>query len=192
MLYPHLDHPAHLPNFDRVFSKKNFRSLQQNSRRPKWLLPTILYLPFVVRQTGLSKQCRPRWNCTMRNIRAYTVCHHPAIFRHNCTCSNFKTSMVRSWGVGILRVNTVLYTMQQKRISGARKIFESHFDLRSLLNEKSSIVSGDSLSRQRRSWSDCTEAHADLSLHCFYKPFLVLGFTAQSTRWGHVQRIQFT
>ena len=47
-----------------------------------------------------------------RLIRVYSVCHLFSKFQTrqrivNCTCSNCRTSIVRSWGVRILRVNTV-------------------------------------------------------------------------------------
>ena len=50
-------------------------------------------------------------------IRVYTVCHSFSNFQTqhrvvNCTCSNFRTSMVWNRGVQILRVNTVLWVMQ--------------------------------------------------------------------------------
>ena len=47
-------------------------------------------------------------------ISVYTVCHSSSIFQTqhwvvNRTCSNFRTSMVRNWGVWKLRVNTISY-----------------------------------------------------------------------------------
>ena len=51
---------------------------------------------------------------TRRLIRVYTFCHSSGNFYTqyqavNCTCSNFRTSVVRSWGVRKLKINTVLY-----------------------------------------------------------------------------------
>ena len=68
---------------------------------------------YVFRQTGLSEQCRPLWVTACSASSGSTLFStHPAIFRQhqvvNCTYSNFRTSMVRSWSVGILRVNTVM------------------------------------------------------------------------------------
>ena len=77
---------------------------------PKILLP---YLPYVFGQTGLSKQFRPRWDAAERGVSSGSTLFatHPAIFTQhwvvNCTGSNFRTYMVRSWGVRILWVNTV-------------------------------------------------------------------------------------
>ena len=75
----------------------------------------IPYLPYVFRHTGLSKQCRPRWNTTKHGVSSGSTLFaiHPAIYWTqlwviNCICSNFKTSMARSWGVWILRVNMVM------------------------------------------------------------------------------------
>ena len=71
------------------------------------------YLPYIFGQTGLSKQYRPRWDATERGVSSGSTLFatHPAIFRQhrvvNCTGSNFSTYMVRSWGVWILRINTV-------------------------------------------------------------------------------------
>ena len=55
-----------------------------------------------------------------RLIRVYTVCNSSSnIYTEhrvvNCTCSNFRTSMVRSWGVRILRVNTVYMSNPMKK-----------------------------------------------------------------------------
>ena len=52
---------------------------------------------------GLSKQCRSRWDAAECGISSGSILFatHPAIFRLNqvinCTCSKFRTSMVRSW-----------------------------------------------------------------------------------------------
>ena len=62
---------------------------------------------------SLSKQCRSRWDAAESSISSGSTLFatHPAIFRNNiivnCTCSNFRTSVVRSWGVCKLRVITV-------------------------------------------------------------------------------------
>ena len=43
------------------------------------------YLPYVFRQTGLSKQFRPRWDASECGISSGSTLFatHPAIFRHN-------------------------------------------------------------------------------------------------------------
>ena len=57
--------------------------LPNNSRRhggvPKLNIP---YKFYVLEQTGLSKQCRPRSDCFFRSslIRVYAVCHSISIF----------------------------------------------------------------------------------------------------------------
>ena len=45
----------------------------------------IPYLPYVFRQTGLSKQYRPRWDAAERGVSSGSTLFatHPAIFRHN-------------------------------------------------------------------------------------------------------------
>ena len=80
------------------------------------LWPRPLYIPYllyVFGQTGLSTQCRHRWDAAECGISSGSTLFatHPAIFRQvvNCTCSNFITSMVRSCGDWILRVNTEGY-----------------------------------------------------------------------------------
>ena len=72
----------------------------------------IPYLLYVFRQKDLSKQCRPRWDAAECSISSGLYClplyqQFLDILLGNCTCSNFRTSMVRCWGVGILTVNTV-------------------------------------------------------------------------------------
>ena len=57
---------------------------------------------YVFGQTGLSKQCRPD---ETPHIQQFSTQHQVV----NCTCSNFRTNMVRSLGVPILRVNTVRF-----------------------------------------------------------------------------------
>ena len=68
-------------------------------------------------QTGLSKQCRPKWDAAFCGVSSGSALFatHPAIFKHcvehrvvNCICSNFRTRMLKSWSIWILRVNMVL------------------------------------------------------------------------------------
>ena len=49
----------------------------------RWMLP---YLPYVFGQTGLSKQCTPRWDVAERGASSGVTLYattHSAIFRHN-------------------------------------------------------------------------------------------------------------
>ena len=76
-----------------------------------WCIP---YLPYVFRQTGLSKQWRPRWDAAECGVSSgsklfATLSNFQTQHRLvNCTCSNFRTNMGRSCGVWILEVNTVV------------------------------------------------------------------------------------
>ena len=68
-----------------------------------WLLqkPTDLALHCLQKQ-GISGFSRTKVNC-LPLIQQFL----DTTWVINCTCSNFRTSMVRNWGVWILRVNTI-------------------------------------------------------------------------------------
>ena len=58
--------------------------------------------------TNISKQCRPRWDAAECGVSSGSslFATHPAIFRQhlivNCTYSNIRTRMGKSWGVRTL------------------------------------------------------------------------------------------
>ena len=104
-------------------------SLQEHHNHVPWLLehlspyqdtictlitgtPYRIYCMYSDRKAW-EKQCRPRWDAAECGvIRVYTVFHSSSNVLTqnrvvNCTCSNFRTNMVGSWSVRILRVNMV-------------------------------------------------------------------------------------
>ena len=75
-------------------SDKSCLSFQKQDRRsrkciqsPQTLVSKQQFtdLPYVFRQIGLSKQCRPRWDAAVHNISSGSTLFatYPAIFRHN-------------------------------------------------------------------------------------------------------------
>ena len=83
----------------------------------------------VFRQTSLSKQCRPRWDAVECGISSESTLFatHPAILKQNirkvnCVCSNFRTSMLKSWVVQIIRVYTVYPIKKGGKYSPVRVI----------------------------------------------------------------------
>ena len=49
-----------------------------------WLTVWACYtLPYVCRPTGLSKQCRPRWDATECSLSSRSTHSHPPTFRHS-------------------------------------------------------------------------------------------------------------
>ena len=93
------------PDFSLIFSKISnslifFSPFSLFSRVPG-------HPVYVFDLTGLSKQCRPRWD--IANAVSHQGLHCLPLIQlfytqHwivSCTCSNFELSMVRSWGVWI-------------------------------------------------------------------------------------------
>ena len=84
--------------------------------RPWTNIVTVFTICIRTDRPEQTVEARMRRRITRRLIWVYTVCHSSSNFMTqqrvvNCTGSNFRTYMVRSWSVRILRVNTVFFML---------------------------------------------------------------------------------
>ena len=70
------------PLYEKLFFQMCSSKVEIQGGDPEWFLRgfdliILPYLPYVLGQTGLHKQCRPRMQ---HLIKVYTVCHSPSNF----------------------------------------------------------------------------------------------------------------
>ena len=137
-------------------------------------------------------RCHRMWHL----IRVYTVCYWSSNFstQHrvvNCTCSNFRTNMVRSCGIQILRVNTVLrkyFLWGNKTSVWVSLLFRAMIISKTLFTDI--LFQHNWICTTESTLSSTELPHETICLRPY--TYLWWGFTAQSTQWGHVERGQFT
>ena len=93
-----------------IYSKYSDRQAWAKNMDPEEMLSAVSH-QCVHRK--YSKQYRPRWDTAEYGVSSGLCCSpliQQFLDKHrvvNCTCSNFRSVVVRNWDVRILRVNTV-------------------------------------------------------------------------------------